>query len=136
MNPLNDRWEEAVRQAFGRQTFMATLGASLARLAPGEIEVELPFRTDLLQQSGTLHAGVIAAIADTACGFAAFSLMPEGSNVLSVEFKLNLLAPAFSERLLARARVIRAGNTITSTACDVFAGEALVATMSATMIRR
>ena len=136
MDPLNDRWEEAVRQSFGRQAFMETLGARLARVAPGEVDVELPFRTDLLQQSGTLHAGVIAAIADTASGFAAFSLMPEGSNVLSVEFKINLLAPAKAEHFSARARVIRAGRTLTATACDVFAGETLIATMSATMIRR
>lgn len=136
MHPQNDRWEEAVRQGFARQAFMETLGARLARVAPGEIEIELPFRADLLQQSGTLHAGVLAAIADSACGFAALSLMPEGSNVLSVEFKLNLLAPASAEAFVARARVLRAGKTLTVTQCDVMAGETIVATMLGTMIRR
>lgn len=136
MQPRNDRWEETVRESFGRQVFMQTIGARLTDLKPGEVAIELPFRADLLQQSGSLHAGVLAAIADSACGYAALSLMPEGSNVLSVEFKLNLLAPAIAERFAARARVLRAGKTLTVTTCDVIAGETLVATMLGTMIRR
>lgn len=136
MQPQNDRWEEAVRESFGRQAFMQTIGARLASVAPGEVTIELPFRADLLQQSGALHAGVLAAIADSACGYAALSLMPEGSNVLSVEFKLNLLAPATAERFQAHARVVRSGRTLTVTTCDVMAGDTVVATMLGTMIRR
>lgn len=136
MQPENDRWEETVRQSFGRQALMQTIGARLSSLSPGEVAIELPFRADLLQQSGSLHAGVLAAIADSASGYAALSLMPEGSNVLSVEFKLNLLAPATAEMFVARARVVRAGKTLTVTTCDVMAGDRMVATMLGTMIRR
>ncbi|MGZ4809838.1 MAG: PaaI family thioesterase, partial [Thermoanaerobaculia bacterium] len=95
---------------------------------------------DLCQQNGLIHAGVIAAIADSACGGAAFSLMPAGSDVLSIEFKINLVAPASGESFAARARVIRAGKTVTTCAADVFAinagSETLVATMLGTMMRR
>ena len=128
--------EEAVRQSFARQTFLSTIGATLSRVAEGEVDIELPFRADLLQQSGSLHAGVVSAIADTACGYAALTKMPEGSEVLSVEFKVNLLAPAAGSRFVARARVVRSGRTLTVSAADVFADEKLIATMLATMIRR
>src|SRR5262245_42969793 len=101
--------EEAVRQSFARQTFLSTIGAALTRVAEGEVEIELPWRADLMQQSGSLHAGVVSAIADTACGYAALTKMPEGSEVLSVEFKVNLLAPATGSRFVARARVVRSG---------------------------
>lgn len=127
--------ETSVRESFTRQTFMSALGARLMRVVPGEVDIALEFRGDLLQQSGTLHAGVLAAIADSACGYAALSLMPAGSNVVSVEFKLNLLAPATTS-VLARARVLRAGRTLSVTSADVLAGETLVATMLATMMRR
>ena len=115
---------------------MRTLGASLDRVAPGEVDVSLPWRPELSQQNGILHAGVIASIADSACGYAALSLMPAGSDVVSVEFKLNLLAPATGPAFVARGRVIRAGRTITAAAADVFAGDTLVATMLGTMMRR
>lgn len=136
MKPQNARWEETVRDSFARQTFIATIGARLLRIAPGEVDIELPFRVDLTQQSGTLHAGVLATIADSASGYAALTLMPEGSNVLSVEFKLNLLEPAAADRFVAKARVIRAGRTLSVTTCDVLGGENVVATMLATMIQR
>lgn len=129
-------FEQRVRDDFARQTFMSTLGATLTHVEAGAAEVELSFRDDLLQQNGILHAGVLASIADSACGYAALSLMPEGSGVLSVEFKINLLAPAAGRRFTARARVVRAGRTLTTTMADVFADETLVATMLATMIRR
>lgn len=129
-------FEAVVRESFARQTFMATLGATLARVAPGEVDIALPFRADLVQQNGALHAGVLASIADSACGYAALTLMPEGANVLSVEFKLNLLAPATASSFLARARVVRSGGTLTVCTADVLAGETLVATMLGTMIRR
>jgi uncharacterized protein (TIGR00369 family) len=135
---MND--ESAIRAMLGKQALMQTFGARLGRIAPGEVEILLPWRDELGQQGGTLHAGVIASIADSACGAAALTLMDEGADVMSVEFKLNLLAPARGERFAARARVIRPGRTLTVTAADVYAGdgesETLVATMLATMIAR
>lgn len=140
VSPPNREWEMALREGFARQAVMAFFGARLGRLAPGEVEILLPFRPELAQQNGLLHAGVVAAIADSACGGAAFSLMPPQSDVLSIEFKLNLLAPAAGEMFAARARVIRAGKTFTACAADVFAisggAETLVATMLGTMMTR
>lgn len=97
---------------------MATLGATLVRVAPGEVVLELPFRPELTQQHGFLHAGVVTSIMDSACGYAALSLMEPGAAVLSVEFKVNLLAPARGARFRATGRVVRAGRTVT-----VVAGE-------------
>jgi uncharacterized protein (TIGR00369 family) len=125
-----------IAESFERQGLMKTIGAALIRVAAGEVDIELPFRDDLTQQNGLLHAGVLASIADTACGYAAQSLMPHGSDVVSIEFKLNLLAPARGERAVVRARVVRSGKTITVCRADVFGGETLVATMLATMMRR
>lgn len=131
-------FEARVRGSFARQRAMATLGARLARVAPGEVEIELPFRADLTQQHGYLHAGVVTAVVDTACGYAALSLTEPGAEVLSVEFKLNLLAPSVGDALAARARVLRAGRNVTVCAGDVYArrdgAEKLVATMLATMM--
>lgn len=132
-------FESAVRESFERQNLMRTLGASLGRIAAGEVEIILPWQDAIAQQSGVLHAGVIASIADSACGYAALTMMPPGSDVVSIEFKLNLLAPAAGERFVARGRVVRAGRTITAAAADVFAAgstETLVATMLGTMMRR
>ncbi len=98
-------FEKRVRASFLRQTLMKTIGASLLKVTPGEVEIELLFRADLAQQHGYLHAGVITAIVDTACGYAALSLMPEQTEVLSIEFKINFLSPAIGERMIARARV-------------------------------
>ena len=127
---------QAVRDSFARQKFMSTIGATLTRVEAGEVDIELQFRDDLVQQSGSIHAGVLASIADSACGYAALTMMPEGSEVLSVEFKLNLLAPAAGARFVARARVIRSGRTLSVCTADVFSGDKLIATMLATMIRR
>ena len=117
---------------------MATLGATLTRVEPGIVEIRLPFRPDLTQQHGFIHAAAVAAIADSACGYAAFTLMPAGTGVLSIEYKINLLAPAEGEALVARARVIRPGRTITVCWADVAASaagaERAVATMVATMM--
>jgi uncharacterized protein (TIGR00369 family) len=136
----NDRFELDVRQSFERQSVMTLLGARLARVAPGAVDVTLAFREDLTQQGGALHAGVVTSIADSACGYAAMTLMPAGSEVLSVEFKVNLLRPARGERFVAEGRVIKPGRTLTVTRADVYAlaGESriLVATMLGTMIRR
>jgi uncharacterized protein (TIGR00369 family) len=136
VQPRHDRYQDVVRESFARQRFMETIGAKLIRVAPGEVDIELPFRDDLVQQSGTLHAGVVTAIADSACGYAVLTLMPEGQEVLSVEFKVNLLAPAAGGVLVARAKVLRAGRTLTVCAADVVSGDRLVATMLATMIGR
>src|SRR3977135_428663 len=100
---LNPSFAEEIRRSFARQTIMGLIGAELTRAAPALIEITLPYRTDLTQQHGYLHAGVVTTIADSACGYAAYSLMPAETEVLSVEFKINLLRPAKAERFLARA---------------------------------
>jgi len=137
--PRDPDYERRVRESFERQSAMVTLGMRLLRVAPGEVEIRLDFREDLTQQHGYLHAGVVAAAVDTACGYAALTLTEAGAEVLSVEFKLNLLSPAAGERFVARARVVRAGRNITVCAGDVFAlkgggEEKVVATMLATMM--
>lgn len=136
--PRDTDYEARVRASFARQRAMGALGARLARVAPGEVEIELPFREDLTQQHGYLHAGIVAAVVDTACGYAALTLTDARAEVVSVEFKLNLLAPAVGERFVARARVKRAGRGVTVCAGDVFAlaggAEKIVATMLATIM--
>ena len=139
MKPLNRSFAADIEGSFARQPIMNLLGATLSLVEPGVVEITLPYRADLAQQHGYLHAGVIATIADSACGYAAYSLMPAGSEVLSVEFKVNLLRPAQGETFVARAEVIKAGRTLTVVRADVFgiAGNAdreLVATMQGTMI--
>jgi len=137
--PQDPAFAARVRESFARQSFMATLGAELTRVAPGEVDITLPFRADLTQQNGFLHAGVVTAIVDSACGYAAFTLMPAGVGVLSVEFKVNLLAPAVGERMIARGRVLRAGRTLTVCSGEVAAvsggEEKPVAAMLATLMR-
>lgn len=104
---------DAVRESFARQGIMQTLGATLTRVASGECEIALPFRPELSQQHGFFHAGVVSTIADSAAGYAAYSLFSAGSSVLTVEFKINLLAPADGEKLRATGRVIKHGRTLT-----------------------
>ncbi|HLL77050.1 MAG TPA: PaaI family thioesterase [Pyrinomonadaceae bacterium] len=138
--PSDSDFEGRVRESFARQGVMRLFGARIERVAPGAVDIVLPYREDLTQQDGYVHAGVITAVADSACGYAAHTLMPAGSGVLSVEFKVNLLRPAEGQEFAAEARVVKAGRTLTVTRCDVYArseGDAkLVATMLATMIRR
>jgi uncharacterized protein (TIGR00369 family) len=135
---VDPEFAQRVRVSFGEQRAMASIGASVSRVEPGAVDVVLPFRDDLTQQDGFIHAGIIAAIADSACGYAAYSLMPASARVLSIEFKVNLLAPAVGERMIARARVLRAGKTITVCRADVAAvidrNEKLVATILGTMM--
>jgi len=127
----------SVEEIFAKQKLLVLMGAKLDRVADGEVDISLDFRDDLGQQSGALHAGTVAAIADTACGLAALSLMPAGSGVVSVEFKLNLLAPAVGAHFVAKGRVVRAGKTLSVCTADVIAdGERVVATMLGTMMRR
>jgi uncharacterized protein (TIGR00369 family) len=134
--PSNPHFQQAVRNSFAAQQLMATIGARLTRVAAGEIEIRVPFRRELTQQHGFLHAGVVTSALDSACGYAAFSLMPAGAGVLTLEFKTNLLAPARGEELIARGRVVRAGRTITvcqAEASMLFGGtETSVATMLST----
>lgn len=136
----NPDFEAVVRDSFARQTMMATLGARLVHLAPGIVHIALDHAPALVQQNGFLHAGALASIADSACGYAAFSLAPVDTDVLAVEFKINLLAPARAPRFVARGRVLRPGRTLTVCAADVvgLAGgaEELVATTLSTIIIR
>src|SRR5438128_3288486 len=126
-----------VRRSFEGLTLMRTVGARLQHVAPGEVEIDLPFREDLTQHHGYVAAAVLTAIVDVACGYAAMTLMPSGASVLTVEYKVNFLSPAQGERMLARGRVIRPGRTVTVCGGDVLAviegTEKLVATMLATM---
>ena len=126
---------------FNRQTAMSTIGASLTHVAPGEVDIELPFRKDLCQQAGFLHAGMITTVIDTACGFAAQTQMPLDSDVVTVEFKANFMSPAIGDTFIAKGRVVKAGRTLTVTQGDVYAinktegTEKHIVTMQATMFR-
>jgi uncharacterized protein (TIGR00369 family) len=111
--PKDPDFERRVRASFARQAAMATLGVTLERVLPGEVVLSLPFRADLTQQHGFLHAGIVTSVVDSACGYAALSLMEPGTAVLSVEFKVNLLAPARGACFGARGRVVKAGRIVT-----------------------
>lgn len=136
--PRDPDWNAKVRASFDRQTFMQTIGAKLVSLSPGRCEVELPFRTDLCQQNGYLHGGLVTTIAANATGYAAFSLMPANSSVLGTEYKINLLNPAAGERFVAVGQVLKPGRLLTVVECDVEAIKAgqkkLIAKMLATMM--
>lgn len=131
-------YEQRVRDSFARQQFMTTVGATLGRVEPGEVLIAVPFGTPLTQQHGFLHAGVVAAVIDSACGYAALTLMEPGVGVMSVEFKVNLLAPAVGNRFVAIGRVVRAGRTITACQGELRAvqdeGEVVVALLQGTMM--
>src|SRR6185503_12466181 len=136
----NPAFEDEVRRSFAKQAIMGLIGGELTRVEPGVVEIALRYREDLTQQDGFVHAGIVTTIADSACGYAAYSLMPPESEVLAVEFKVNLLRPAKGESFVARAEVIKPGRTLTVVRADVFAtsgaGEPqLVATMQGTMMR-
>ena len=113
---------------------MATLGARLSDVRAGEVVIELPFREDLVQQHGFVHAGVVSSVTDSACGYAALTLMDPGAAVLTVEFKINLLAPAVGDSFRAVGRVVRAGRTLTVCLGELRAGDVLIAVMQATMM--
>jgi uncharacterized protein (TIGR00369 family) len=130
--------EARIRRSFARQGYMTAIGAELVHVAAGEVDIMLPFNERLTQQDGFIHAGVVAGVTDSACGYAALTTMEASAEVLTVEFKINLLAPAAGERLVARGRVLRSGRTLT-----VCRGEALtmsdgeekhVATLTATLM--
>ena len=135
---LNPSFAKEVNDSFARQSIMSLIDARLTNVEPGRIQISLPFRGDLTQQHGYLHAGIITTIADSACGYAAYSLMPPDSEVLSIEFKINLLRPGKGDSFVARAEVLRPGKTVTAVRADVFAlsddKETLIATMQGTMM--
>ena len=144
MNPLpfepqDPGFAARVRASFDRQAAMATLGASLQAVEPGRVVIELPFSQHLTQQHGFLHAGMVAAALDSACGYAASTLMPAEAGVLTIEFKINLLAPAQGERFRMVGEVLKPGRTVTVTegkawAIDAQGREKLVATLGATLM--
>ena len=135
----NPNFVEEIKDSFAKQTIMGLIGGELTRVEPGVVEISLTYRTDLTQQHGYVHAGIITTIADSACGYAAYSLMPPNSDVLAVEFKVNLLRPAKGDSFVARAEVIKSGRTLTVVRADVHALSSgdkreLVAIMQGTMM--
>jgi uncharacterized protein (TIGR00369 family) len=118
---LDPATEERIRDSIGRQTLLTTLGVGIVELAGGRVVLDLPYRADLCQQHGYLHAGAITTLADSACGYAAATLMPPDRDVLTVEFKVNLLSPARGERFRATGEVVRAGRTLTVCSAEVVA---------------
>ncbi|MFZ1681839.1 MAG: PaaI family thioesterase [Rhizobiaceae bacterium] len=137
--PHDDDFEERVRQSFARQNAMVTLGATLTRITPGIVEIEMPFSEQFTQQHGFLHAGIISTGLDSACGYAAYTLMPIDAAILTIEFKVNLLAPGRGERFLFRGEVTKPGRTILVSDGRAYAfsaeGDAkLIATMTGTMM--
>jgi len=136
--PQDPDFEARVRRSFGKQSVMETIGARMTEVAPGATTIALAVAPHICQQHGFVHAGIVSTIADSACGYAALSLMPAGAGVLTAEFKINLLAPAAGDRLEARGRVVRAGRMLTVAQAEVEAidGERrkTVAVMTATLV--
>jgi uncharacterized protein (TIGR00369 family) len=120
-SPKDPHFESRVRDSFSRQTLMQTIGACLSGVGPGEVEISMPMRAGLSQQDGFVHAGIITAIVDSACGYAALSLTPAGCEILTIEYKVNFLSPAAGELFVARGRVTKAGRNITVCSGDVTA---------------
>ena len=132
--PADPQFASRIRASFGRQKAMALIGAALGMVEPGRVEVALPWRDDLTQQKGFIHGGIIGMIADTACGYAAFSLMPADCSLVTVEYKINILAPARGA-LIARGEVIRPGRTLTVTRGEVYAEDGKhIASMQQTLM--
>jgi uncharacterized protein (TIGR00369 family) len=136
--PKNPDYRRIATDTFERQHAMRTLGISIARLEPGEVELAMAYSSELTQQNGFVHAGIVTAGLDSACGIAAFTLMPSGSDILTVEFKTNLLAPARGQRFAFRAAVVKPGRTLTVCEGRAYAEqdgrETLIATMTGTLM--
>ena len=136
--PKNPDYRRIAIHTFEQQRAMKTLGISIARLEPGEVDLALNYSPDYTQQNGFVHAGIITAGLDNACGIAAFTLMPDGSDILTVEFKTNLLAPARGERFVFHATVVKPGRTLTvcegRASAERDGAEVLIATMSGTLM--
>ncbi len=137
-DPKDANFETRVRTSFARQIAMVTLGIEMVDLRAGEVELRMPYAAAYAQQHGFIHAGIITTALDSACGYAAFSLMPDDAAVLTVEFKTNLIAPAKGDYFLFRASVLKPGRTITVCDAQAFAAEQgkekLIATMTGTMM--
>jgi len=135
---LDPNYEQRVRGSFGRQAVMALIGASMTAVEPGRCTIELPVRDDLTQQHRFVHGGIVGMVADSAGGYSAYTLMPADASVLTVEYKVNMLAPARGERLIARGEVLKAGRTLSVVRADVYALEAgretLIAAMQQTLM--
>jgi uncharacterized protein (TIGR00369 family) len=132
--PVDPHFAARVRASFGRQKAMALIGARLTAVEPGATEIALAYREDLTQQKGFVHGGIIGMIADTACGYAAFSLMPADCSLVTVEYKINILAPALGS-LVACGQVVKAGRTLTVARAEVYAeGGKHVASMQQTLM--
>jgi uncharacterized protein (TIGR00369 family) len=131
--PRNPAFEARVRDSFARQRAMALIGAAITRVQPGRVEIELPVSDDLGQQHGFVHGGIVGMIADSAGGYAAFTLMPADASVLTVEYKLNMLAPAQGELLIARGEVLKPGRSLSVVRSDVWARSAGAETRVAAM---
>jgi len=132
--PADPHFAARIRESYARQKAMALIGARLTLVAPGRVEIELPFRDDLTQQKGFVHGGILGMIADTACGYAAFSLMPAGCSLVTVEYKINILSPARGS-LVARGEVVKPGRTLTIARAEVYADDGShVATMLQTLM--
>ena len=131
--PRNPEWEATVRGSFARQGVMNLIGAEMGTLAPGHCEIRLRYREDLTQQNGFFHAGITSTIVDSAGGYAGLTLMPAGSDVLTVEFKLNLLAPADGDYLVAEGQILNTGRNLVIARGEVYAIRNGNATHCATM---
>ena len=131
--PRNPDWDATVRASFARQGVMPLIGAEIGALAPGHCEIRVRYRDDLTQQNGYFHAGITSTIVDSAGGYAGYTLMPPGSDVLTVEFKLNLLAPADGDYLVAEGQVLKSGRNLVITRGEVYAIRNGHATHCATM---
>jgi uncharacterized protein (TIGR00369 family) len=132
--PADPRFEQRCRESFSRQKAMALIGAALTVVEPGYVEVRLPFRDDLTQQKGYVHGGILGMIADTACGYSAFSLMPANCSLVTVEYKINILSPARGS-LVAKGQVVKPGRTLTIARAEVYSDEGKhVASMQQTLM--
>jgi uncharacterized protein (TIGR00369 family) len=132
--PVDSAFEARIRASFARQKAMLLIGASLAMVAPGRVEINLPFRDDLTQQKGYVHGGIVGMIADSAAGYAAYSLMPASASLVTVEYKINLLTPALGT-LVARGEVLKPGRTLTVARAEVYSGDGRhVASMQQTLM--
>jgi uncharacterized protein (TIGR00369 family) len=137
-SPPNPDYAARVRDSFARQAAMQLIGARMTEVGPGSVTIELPVREDLTQQHKFVHGGIVGMIADSAGGYAAFTLMPADASVLTVEYKINMLAPATGQRLVARGQVLKPGRTLSIVRADVFGvtggSEMLVASMQQTLM--
>ena len=132
--PSDESFDAKVRESFNRQEIMKTVNASILAVRPGEVELEFPYQANLTQQHGFIHAGIVSTVLDSACGYAAFSLMPKDADVLTIEFKINLLSPAKGSRFKTVGTVKKPGKNITVTQGELFSYEDGKQTLVATMV--